>query len=123
MKLNNLGKQVVADANTYKRKAFTAAPLFIRLMNGEGAYNYEIKYTVEDVRAWESIDHVALDDAIDPSTGKARKRRVWKAVKTTGEKTFMNGNKYFPMVKGFHDPKGEFAPNGYADLLNAISED
>ena len=118
MKLNKLGKQVVADANTYKRKAFTAAPLFTRLMNGEGAYNYEIKCTVEDVRAWESIDHVALDDAIDPSTGKARKRRVWKAVKTTGEKTFTNAK----TVKGFLDPKGEFAPNGYADLLNAISE-
>ena len=118
MKLNDLGKQVVADANTYKRKAFTAAPLFIRLMNGEGAYNYEIKYTVEDVGTWEGIDYVALDDAVDLATGKARKRRVWKTVKTTGEKTFTNSG----IVKGFHDPKGEFAPNGYADLLNAISE-
>jgi hypothetical protein len=106
MKLNNLGKQVVADANTYKRKAFTAAPLFIRLMNGEGAYNYEIKYTTEDLTVWESIDHV-------------RSGRVWKAVKTTGEKTFINKH----TTKGFYDPKGEFAPNGYADLLNAISED
>ena len=121
MELNELGKQVVADAKTYKRKPFTAPPTFIRLMNGEGAYKYEFTYTTEDLTAWESTDSIPLDDAINPVTGNANESsdRAWKTVKTSGEKIFTNKH----TVKGFHDPKGEFSPNGYADLLKAISED
>ena len=100
MKLNDLGKQVAANAKSAKRKPFT------KLLLGEGAEHYQIHITSETERTWNAIGSdrqwIAFSLKHDPE-------RTDRTLKET--------------IEGITDTKGTFAPNGYADLLKAISED
>ena len=96
MKLNDLGKQVAANAKSAKPKPFT------KLLLGEGAEHYEIEITSETKRTWNTVgcDRKGLAFSLKHGTDRTLKETI----------------------KGIADTKGTFAPNGYADLLNAISE-
>lgn len=99
MKLNETGKQVVAEAKSAKHKPFT------KLLLGEGAEHYEIHITSETERTWNVIgcdrQWIAFSLKHDP-------KRTDRTLKET--------------VKGITDTKGTFAPNNYANLLKAITE-
>jgi hypothetical protein len=97
MKLNDLGKQVAANAKSAKRQPFT------KLLLGKGAEHYEINITSESKRTWNTIGCDRQWLAFSLKHGASR------TMKET--------------IKGIADTKGTFAPNGYADLLKAISED